>query len=68
MNHREHLESITRSHTAFPTFAALLNAEGGYSPSLRVSDAQRGSPITEIADAYDAAQQKRGDPRRAFRT
>lgn len=67
MNRVEYLELLTRTLTAFPTFPTLINADGGYRPSLHVSDAKHGAALAEIADTYDAAQTKRGDPRRAFR-
>ena len=53
---------LTWRLTAFNTFEALLNAKGGYRPSL-----SRRDPDTRILGAlYDAAQQARGDDRRAF--
>lgn len=54
---------LTRTHTAFQSFDKLLNAPGGYFPSLNV-----GKPaIKLLADEYDKAQAARGDGRRAFR-
>lgn len=53
---------ITRENTAFKSFADLINAEGGYRPSL-----SRAEPVLrELGALYDAAQIARGDDRRAF--
>jgi len=46
------------------TFDALLQAENGYYPTMRIDLDWRMLPL---ADAYDAAQEQRGDRRRAFR-
>lgn len=55
-------DDLTASHTAFESFTALLNAGGGYHPSLNLAiPGQRA-----LADLYDDAQRRRGDPRRAF--
>ena len=48
---------------AFRDFEALVNAKGGYRPSLDISVAG----IAELADIYDAYQAERGDGRVAFR-
>jgi len=48
---------------AFRDFDALVNALGGYRPSLDISVAG----IAELADLYDAYQAERGDDRVAFR-
>ena len=50
------LDLLTRQHTAFLSFAELLDAP--YSPTLRVS---------RLARAYDAAQAARGSGKRSFR-
>jgi len=42
----------------------LLNAEGGYRPTLR---ADLDPDATVLADIYDFLQARRGDPRRAYR-
>jgi hypothetical protein len=53
---------ITRKNTAFKSFADLINAEGGYRPSL-----SRAEPVLrELGALYDAAQTARGDDRRAY--
>lgn len=58
-------DQLTRDLTiGFSGFAALLNARGGYYPTLRADLDGRNA---ELADLYDAAQAQRGDPRRAFR-
>lgn len=57
------LDKLTVDHTAFPRFSDLLNAGGGYRPSLRTSVQEK----LVLADAYDKAQALRGDGRRAFR-
>jgi hypothetical protein len=49
--------------SAFQDFFALINAKGGYRPSLDISVAG----IAELADIYDAYQAGRGDDRVAFR-
>ena len=53
---------LTWQNSAFSTFDQLINAEGGYRPSL-----SRATPdCRELGALYDAAQQARGDSRRAF--
>ena len=60
---RSVLDCITRDlHTA-NSFEDLLNAAGNYRPTLDV----RNSAGLMLADAYDAAQESRGDSRRAER-
>ena len=55
-------DSLTRDWSAFRTFQELLTAEGDYRPSI-----SRKYPETrELGALYDAAQQARGDSRRAF--
>lgn len=56
-------EELTATQTAFDNFDDLLNAAGGYRPSLKVSQPD----IRALADAYDMFQARRGDPRRASR-
>ncbi len=69
------LDLLAATHTAFRSFdgaaTGLLNAKGDYSPSLRTRSAhseEHRRELTELADAYDAIQQKRGDSRRACRS
>jgi hypothetical protein len=55
------LDYLTATHTAFSTFAALVEAP--YTPTLRQFwDSKR------LADAYDAAQAARGSSRRCSRS
>ena len=68
MNRTEHYDLLAKKHTAFPSFQSLLNAQGGYWPSLRVSDPEHGAELTELADHYDATMQRHGDHRRACRS
>lgn len=58
------LGQLTFRHTAFPRFSDLLNANGGYRPSLATSS---NTEKAVLADAYDKAQELRGDGRKAFR-
>ena len=51
------LNYMTRRLTCFPTFGALINARGGFRPTL---------PAGELQTEYDLAQARRGDPRRAY--
>lgn len=60
----KNLDQLTVEHTAFPRFNDLLDAGGGYRPSLGTSGS---TEKTVLADAYDKAQGIRGDGRRAFR-
>jgi len=55
------LNKITRQHTGFKSFEALLCAPGGYSPTLEVRNADRWI----LANEYDKAQAARHDNRRA---
>jgi hypothetical protein len=79
---RHDADRLTRRHTAFDGFEALINARGGYRPSIRTESAgactlqggeqitsrQRRQELLRLADIYDNAQQARGDNRRAFRS
>jgi len=64
-------DDLVRKYTAFESMDALLNAPGGYFPSLHTQSAksfrERGE-LGRLADAYDAHQEARGDERRAFRS
>jgi hypothetical protein len=67
-----HLDVIVRRHSAFNSFADLLNAAGGYRPTVRCYDERCHNAVDRaelliLADAYDAHQAARGDARRAFR-
>jgi hypothetical protein len=65
------IDELVRKYSAFESLGDMTHAAGGYSPSVRCLSAQ---PETErlellaIAEAYDAAQEKRGDARRAYRS
>ncbi len=69
------LNAITRKYTAAASFNVLLDAGGGYYPSLRClkSSGYGTKPnrmeanLVILADAYDAAQAARNDQRRAYR-
>jgi len=59
----DHLDGLTRALTAFASFGDLLNAPGNYRPSLWPDSAAH----VALAGAYDFAQERRGDSRRAYR-
>lgn len=79
---RHDADQLTRRHTAFDSFEALINAGGNYRPSILSESAtacilpcgewitarRRRRELRELADIYDNAQQSRGDSRRAFRS
>jgi hypothetical protein len=52
------LDVLTQEQTTFTSFWDLVNAKGGFRPTLA---------CTALADAYDEAQAGRGDARRAER-
>lgn len=56
-------DTLAIRHTAFSSMDELLNAPGGYRPSLNVATAE----VRELADQYDYIQESLGDPRRAAR-
>jgi len=62
-------DSLTRTHTSFASFDALLNAEGGYRPSIYMRERDHKGNVERVALAlaYDDMQSARGDSRRAFR-
>ena len=65
------MDRITQQLTAFSSFDALVNhTHEAYRPSLYPHRYAPGIVIAEykvLADAYDAAQKAKGDPRRAYR-
>lgn len=63
------LDQITKQWTAFESFADMLDAAGGYRPSLRADGAPKAAQqaFDEMAEAYDRVQAARGDERRAYR-
>jgi len=58
------LDALTRRHTAFPGFVALLTAARGYRPSIRLDLLRQDGLV--LAMAYDRQQAAWGDLRRAF--
>lgn len=63
-------DQLTAKHTAFATMQDLLEAKGGYFPSLRCESARgpEAEELCRLANAYDAYQHARGDSRRAHRS
>jgi hypothetical protein len=59
---KAHLDELTSRITAFKSFDQLINAPGGYFPSLRRSFADQ----EWLGKRYDEAQEARGDNRRVF--
>jgi hypothetical protein len=57
------IDALVAMHTGFSSLVDMLNAAGNYRPSCDVSRRE----MARIADAYDAAQARRRDPRRAYR-
>ena len=61
-------DQLTAKHTAFSTMQDLLEAKGGYFPTLHTQSADTDrEELGRLADAYDAYQHARGDSRRAMR-
>ena len=65
------LDHIVSRETGFKNFKDLLNADGGYRPTIRCNDKRfykgdEGVDLTFLADAYDFVQTLRGDSRRVF--
>lgn len=61
------LDAISKAQTAFLSFAALLDARGGYRPTINVRDAgEAAADMAFLAEQYDLHQERRGDPRRAY--
>ena len=58
------LDWIVGEVSQFGGFQALLDAENGYYPTMRIDHDWRMLPL---ADAYDAAQEERADQRRSYR-
>lgn len=59
----EQADELTQSNSAFENFRDLVEALGGYRPSIDVSDLRR----RRLADLYDYYQEMMGDSRRAYR-
>lgn len=65
-----HVDHLIRHYTGFTSLADMLNSHPSYRPSLATTCSRRNreyKSMTLIADAYDSAQARRGDPRRAYR-
>ena len=56
-------DQLAKKLTAFDSMDALINAAGGYFPSLNVASKDGKT----LADHYDFIQQALGDPRRVAR-
>lgn len=57
------LDWLTARLTAFETLSEMLNTSPNYRPTILPSDFR----YSLLADAYDVAQERRGDARRAWR-
>ncbi len=62
-------DELTAKYTSFENMKSLLNAEGGYRPSIQVNstEGQEHFDLWVLAQTYDLEQKLRGDERRAFR-
>lgn len=56
-------DAILGANSGFANFRDLLDAKGGYAPSMDM----RKPELVWLADYYDQTQASRNDPRRAFR-
>ena len=64
------IDELVRAHSGFDSMLDMVQAHESYRPSLatkRGKDDGERLELTLIADAYDAAQEERGDGRRAYR-
>ena len=64
------LDVLTLAHTIYSSFASMIGPEGDYRPTLRCDEGMPTEARTELfilANAYDAAREAQGDPRRAYR-
>jgi hypothetical protein len=59
---KEILDWLTTTRTAAASFEALVEAEGGYRPTISIRNAED----AVLAQAYDSVQQARGDHRRVY--
>lgn len=57
------LDALVAKHTEFATMQDMVEAKGGYRPTIYVNR----PAMLRIADAYDAIQEFLGDSRRAYR-
>lgn len=64
----ELLNELTTKHTAFASFEEMVNAKGGYAPSISPNVHNRwfGAERAILAHAYDRVQEASGDLRRAY--
>lgn len=60
---REILDHLCMKFTGFADFTSLLNAPGGYRPTIQVSENWR---LLVLLTEYNRAQARRNDDRRAF--
>ena len=58
------LDRIVKEVSSFKSFRGLINAKGGYRPTIRTDILGVRGEI--LAKAYNKAQAKRGDHRRAY--
>ena len=63
-------DELTQKYTAFDSFNEMLNAGGGYRPSIRTESTtgREQFDLWVLAQTYDLEQALRGDERRAFRS
>lgn len=72
------LDALSRKYTCDHTFSAFVAGVRadpcGYTPTLcttprsrRARDVREAAELAALADAFDAAMQEAGDPRRAWR-
>ena len=62
------MNDLVKKHTAFESMNQMINAKGGYRPSLRTqsTNGQEQKELIIIAECYNAIQEAKGDSRRAF--
>lgn len=62
------IDRITHNHTAFATFHDLVNAAGGYRPSIYIAgkSKQAKRELVYLTIEYNSFQEKRGDKRRVY--
>lgn len=62
------VDKLVRKHTAFDSMLDMMNAKGGYRPTLCTSRRHKYyAELRFIADYYDACMAQIGDDRRAYR-
>lgn len=63
------IDSITKTHTAFNSFADLVSSKGGYQPSFYLSgkSAESQAELVFLANAFDHFFKLSGENRRAYR-